>query len=89
MAAEPVDLEVDIFKGETVARYHYGSRKQLFMPLGSKGFPPKTDDYTGGRVTSGIYDHNSEPFEVRDNWLLEPDPRRALPHTWTGSTTRR
>ena len=57
------------------------------MPTGCQGFPPKADDYTGGRLTVGVYDHNSEPFEVKDNWLLEPNPTKPTPHFWTGTIT--
>ena len=35
----------------------------------------------------GIFDHNSEPFTIRDNWLEEPNPRRPLIRPWTGTTT--
>merc|ERR1712039_725058 len=87
MAAEPRVAEDDIFTGRTVQMTHYQARKKMLMPVGCKGMPPKVEDYTGGRITVGVYEHNSEPFEIKDNWLLEPDPRKPLPYSWKGATT--
>lgn len=63
----PKEIRATSSLAKSVERVHHGSRKQLFMPLGSKGFPAHTAAYTGGRVTIGIFEHHSEPFEIREN----------------------